>query len=80
MRFLKSANFLKVILNHIILGGHMEGDSRPSWCIQEKEAARWFNGRCLPPRLEEEQLLQVVLSSPCTATACTRTPTLTNKQ
>lgn len=40
VRFLTSANFLKVILNHITLGGHMEGDSRPSWCIKEKRSGK----------------------------------------
>lgn len=51
MRFLKSANFLKVILNHITLGGHMEGDSRPSWYIKENKSGKRFNGCCLSPRL-----------------------------
>lgn len=57
VRFLKSANFLKVILNHITLGGHMEGDSRLSWYIKEKKSGKmvqWVllvTGCCLSLRL-----------------------------
>lgn len=65
MGYLKSANILKVILNHITLGSHMEGDVRPSWCIEGGKS--WVQdikmaqtGGACPQGFREQQLLQVV--------------------
>lgn len=64
--YLKSANFLKVILNHIALGIHVEGDGRPFWCTEggkrQRESIKMAHmGGACHQGFREEQLMQVVL-------------------
>lgn len=61
MGFLKSAKFLEVILNHVTLGGPMEGHSRPSWCIKEKKKS----GKMVPRVLLATEAYGLSRSSSC---------------
>lgn len=83
MGFLKSANFLKVILNLRTLGSHMEENGRPPSCIKEKKKlgqgnskmAQWLVLAIRAYGLREEQPQEVVFSS-----LWTQIPTFTNSK